>query len=74
LKKLLANFNALGGILADAKTLLFFPVPRYVTTKCCHDPSHIENFGNDENEEELMDFQDHHRKLRGEGHINGTKL
>ncbi len=42
---------------------LVCPIPRYVKTKCCDDPSHIANFGNEDYEDELMDFQDQHRKI-----------
>jgi hypothetical protein len=55
--------------LADAakgtRVILVCPIPRYVKTKCCDDPSHITNFGNEDYEEELMDFQEEHRKILG---------
>jgi hypothetical protein len=55
--------------LADAargsRVVLVCPIPRYVRTKCCDDPSHITNIGGEDYEEELMDFQEQHRKILG---------
>ncbi len=67
LKRLLANCGALGSALGGARILLICSVLRYVFTQCCDDPSHIINFGNEDDEEELMDFQEQHRQLLGVG-------
>jgi hypothetical protein len=63
LKKTLELCVPLANAAKGAKVVLVCPIPRYVKTKCCDDPSHITNFGNEDYEDELMDFQDQHRKI-----------
>jgi hypothetical protein len=41
--------------------LLICHIPRYVTSKCCNDPSHIENYNSSDYEDELLECQDQHR-------------
>jgi hypothetical protein len=53
----------LGGVIRETRVLLICPIPRYVLAKCCSNKSHIENFGSTEYEEDLLDFQEQHRKI-----------
>jgi hypothetical protein len=41
------------------------PCPRYVTEKCCNNPSHIDIFDSPDHVEELQEHQDLHRRLLG---------
>jgi hypothetical protein len=43
-KKTLLTCCPLAEALRDTGVVLLSPVPRYIHTKCCDDPSHIENF------------------------------
>jgi hypothetical protein len=63
LKKALANCNSLCGVLSGSKVLLVCPIPRYVTKGCCDDPTHVTNISGPEYDDELLDFQDQHRKI-----------
>jgi hypothetical protein len=65
LKKALELCNPLAQTVKENKVVLVCPIPRYVKTKCCDDTSHITNFAGGDYEEELMDFQDQHRKILG---------
>ncbi len=65
LKKTLELCNPLAERVKETKVVLVCPIPRYVKTKCCDNPSHITNFASGEYEEELMDYQDQHRKILG---------
>jgi hypothetical protein len=74
LKKALEQCNPLAQIVKENKVFLVCPIPRYVKSKCCDDTSHITNFAGGDYEEELMDFQDQHRKiLGGVGHLPGAR-
>jgi hypothetical protein len=42
---------------------LICPIPRYVTSKCCTDSTHIENFSNSDYDDELLECQDQHRRI-----------
>jgi hypothetical protein len=73
LKKALEICNPLAQAVKENKVVLVCPIPRYVKTKCCDDTSHITNFAVGDYEEELMDFQDQHRKiLGGVGYLPGA--
>ncbi len=63
LKKTLELCVPLANAAKGARVVLVCPIPRYVKTKCCDDPSHITNFGNEDYEEELMDIQEQHCKI-----------
>jgi hypothetical protein len=65
LKKTLDLCTPLAEAVRETRVVLVCPIPRYVKTKCCDDPSHITNFGTGDYEEELMDFQEQHRKILG---------
>jgi hypothetical protein len=65
LKKTLDLCNSLAEKLLNSKVVLVCPTPRYVLEKCCSEPSHIENFNNDDYGDDLTDFQDQHRRLLG---------
>ncbi len=65
LKKTLELCNPLAEAVMETKVVLVCPIPRYIKTKCCDDPSHITNFASGDYKEELMDFQDQHRKILG---------
>jgi hypothetical protein len=67
LKKSLEVFAPLADAARGARVVLVCHIPRYVRTKCCDDPSHITNFESENYEEELMDFQEQHRKILGGG-------
>ncbi len=57
MKKALEAFTPLADAAKGARVVLMCPIPRYVRTKCCDDPSHITNFRNEDYEEELMDIR-----------------
>jgi hypothetical protein len=63
IKKTLEHCAALAGILKKTRVLLICPIPRYVTNKCCTDPTHIENFNNPDYDDELLGCQDQHRQI-----------
>jgi hypothetical protein len=48
IKKILANCNRLGKLCVSChQVTLVAPVPRYVTSRCCNNKSHVENYGED---------------------------
>ncbi len=63
IKKALEHCAALAGSLKKTRVLLICPIPRYVASKCCTDPTHIENFNSSEYDDELLECQDQHRQL-----------
>ncbi len=65
IKKALECCAPLAGILKKTRVLLICPIPRYVASKCCTDPMHIENFNSSEYDDELLECQDQHRRLLG---------
>jgi hypothetical protein len=65
LKRALEQCNPLAQVLKGNRIVLVCPIPRYVKSKCCDDTSHITNFAVGDYEEELMDFQEQHRKILG---------
>jgi hypothetical protein len=65
LKKTLDLCNPIGKKLLNTKVILVCPTPRYVLEKCCNEPTHIDNFNNDDYGDDLTDFQDQHRRLLG---------
>jgi hypothetical protein len=64
LKKALEACMPLADAAKGNRVIFVHPIPRYVKTKCCDDPSHITNFVNDDYEEDLME---QHRKILGGG-------
>ncbi len=65
LKKTLELCTPLAEAAKETRVILVCPISRYVKTKCCDDPSHITNFGSEDYDDELMDFQEQHRKILG---------
>jgi hypothetical protein len=53
-KKILAGCSALAKSLKDTGTVLISPIPRYVYSKCCDNPEHVDNFEDSERDEEIV--------------------
>ncbi len=54
-KKALLTCSPLAEALRDTGVVLLSPVPRYIHTKCCDDPSHIENFDDQDLDGEIVE-------------------
>jgi hypothetical protein len=63
IKKALEHCATLAELLKKTRVLLICPIPRYVTGKCCADPTHIENFESPDYDDELLECQDQHRRI-----------
>jgi hypothetical protein len=64
IKKILANCNRLGKLCASChQVTLVAPVPRYVTSRCCNNSSHVENYENEDFEAEIIVGIELHKKL-----------
>jgi hypothetical protein len=46
-----------------ASALLVCPISRYVIEKCCSNAAQVENFNSVEYKDELIEFQDQHRRI-----------
>jgi hypothetical protein len=53
-KKVLAGCSKIALALKETGTVLVSPIPRYVFSKCCDNPEHIENFEDLELDEEIV--------------------
>jgi hypothetical protein len=47
-------------VAKGASFILVAPTPRYITKKCCNNPDHIDNFGDNNYEKEIMEGIDQH--------------
>jgi hypothetical protein len=54
IKKVLAGCSKIALALKETGTVLVSPIPRYVFSKCCNNPEHIENFEDSELDEEIV--------------------
>jgi hypothetical protein len=64
IKKILANCNRVGKLCAAcSQVTLIAPVPRYVTSRCCNNSGHLENYENDDFESEIIAGMELHKKL-----------
>jgi hypothetical protein len=54
LKKVLKTCQPLAAVVGNAGTVLVTPIPQYITGKCCDDPSHLENFDDQDFEESII--------------------
>jgi hypothetical protein len=54
-KKILQSCSPLAEALRGTGVVLLSPVPRYIHSKCCEDPSHIENFEDQDLDGEIVD-------------------
>ncbi len=64
IKKILANCNRVGKLCAAcSQVTLIAPVPRYVTSRCCNNSSHVDNYENDDFESEIIAGIELHKKL-----------
>ncbi len=64
IKKILANCNRLGKLCASChQVTLVAPIPRYVTSRCCNNSSHVENYENDDFESDIIAGIEMHKKL-----------
>jgi hypothetical protein len=64
IKKILGNCEQIGKICSNANlVVLVAPIPRYVTKKCCEDPSHTENYNCDDFELEIVSGIGTHKRL-----------
>jgi hypothetical protein len=54
-KKVLQTCLPLADAIRDTGVVLLSPVPRYMHTKCCDDPSHIENFDDKDIDSEIAE-------------------
>jgi hypothetical protein len=54
-KKVLQTCSPLAEALRDTGVVLLSSVPRYIHTKCCEDPSHIENFDDQDLDGEIVE-------------------
>jgi hypothetical protein len=53
-KKILAGCSTLAKVLKSTGTVLISPIPRYVYSKCCENPEHVDNFEDSERDEEIV--------------------
>jgi hypothetical protein len=53
-KKILAGCSTLAKVLKSTGTVLISPLPRYVYSKCCENPEHVDNFEDSERDEEIV--------------------
>jgi hypothetical protein len=53
-KKILAGCSTLAKVLKGTGTVLISPIPRYVYSKCCENPDHVDNFEDSERDEEIV--------------------
>jgi hypothetical protein len=65
LKKNFEGCNAIAENIKKANVILICPMPRYVLEKCCNDPAHIENHSNMDFDEEIVEYQEQHRRVLG---------
>ncbi len=54
-KRVLQTCSPLAEALRDTGVVLLSPVPRYIHTKCCEDPSQIENFDDQDLDGEIVE-------------------
>jgi hypothetical protein len=54
IKKVLAGCSKIALALKETGTVLVSPIPRYIFSKCCNNPEHIENFEDSELDEEIV--------------------
>jgi hypothetical protein len=52
-KKVLSACTPIAEALKNMGVVLLSPVPRYMHTKCCEDPTHVENFDDPDLDEEI---------------------
>jgi hypothetical protein len=57
-QRILQDCTPLLDSAANAATVILIPFPRYLTGKCCENPSHITNFGDADYREEVCKFAD----------------
>jgi hypothetical protein len=65
LKKNLEGCNAIAEIIKMANVILMCLTPRYVLEKCCNDPAHIENHSSMDFDDEIVEYQEQHRRVLG---------
>jgi hypothetical protein len=53
-KKILAGCSTLAKVLKGTGTVLISPIPRYVYSKFCDNPEHVDNFEDSERDEETV--------------------
>jgi hypothetical protein len=54
IKKVLTGCSKIAHALKETGTVLVSPIPRYIFSKCCNNPEHIENFEDSELDEEIV--------------------
>ncbi len=52
-EKVLGEARAIFESACNAKVVLVIPFPRYITGKCCHDPEHLTNWGQESQSAEI---------------------
>jgi hypothetical protein len=52
-----------GFIACHSNYCIIGPTPRYVSGTCCGDPTHVDNFGKDDFEDDILDALEMHRKI-----------
>jgi hypothetical protein len=63
-KKVLGNCNQIGKMCAKAQqVILVAPIPHFVTSKCCEDQGHVENYDKEDFEGEIVSGIDMHGRL-----------
>ncbi len=58
-----AEVRGVAAVVAQAPIVLIGPTSRYVTGPCCDNPSHLDNIGKEEYEEDTLDILESHKKL-----------
>ncbi len=61
LRKQLGACGGLAATTAQATAVKIRLTPRYVTRLCCNNPSHGDNFGEEEYEEDILDALEMHK-------------
>ncbi len=46
-----------------ATVFIIGPTPHYFSVTCCGDPIHVDNFGKDDFEDDILDVLEMHRKI-----------
>ncbi len=63
-KKILGNCQQLGTLGATCQQVtLVAPIPRYVTSKCCNNENHVENYNSEDFEFKIIAGIEMHKRL-----------
>ncbi len=62
-KNILSACTPIAEALKNTDVVLLSPVPRYMHTKCCDDPTHVENFDDPDLEEEIGESLEGYKRV-----------